>query len=252
MSKLQDLLKCALCDQTFTSAPIVLDCCNVTVCEHHIEENLTTNRKRKLFTCSLCDASHHWTNNKKFAPNKTIEKLLGIEIANEVDLGDIFNKTNEEIENLEVSFQEINNLIKDPKNFIFETISKLKRDVDLRREELKKKIDEISNEMINKLDNYQQECYDNIETIKLEKAKDMVKEIESDLNVWTKDNKRFLLISNDSKRNEIHSKAIKFDTNVFKSLKELKDELMMNQNWIFKENKKVTEEFEKELIQFEG
>ena len=131
MNKLQDLLKCAMCNQTFTSAPILLDCCNVTVCEHHIEENLTTNRKRKLFTCSLCEASHHMTNNKKFAPNKTIEKLLEIEIAKVVDLGDIYNKANNEIENLEVSYQEINGLIKDPKNLIFETVSKLKRNVDL-------------------------------------------------------------------------------------------------------------------------
>ena len=157
MSKLQDLLKCAMCNQAFTGAPILLDCCNVTVCEHHIEENLTTNRKRKRFTCSLCETSHHMTNSKKFAPNKTIEKLLEIEIAEVVDLGDIFNKANEEIENLEVSFQEINDLIKDPKNFIFETISKVKRDVDLRREKLKEKIDEISNKIINKLDNYQKE-----------------------------------------------------------------------------------------------
>ena len=223
MNKLQDLLKCALCDQTFTDTPIVLDCCNVTVCEHHIEENLATNRKRKIFTCSLCEAPHSITNNKKFATNKTLENLLKIEIDKEVDLGDIFNKTNEEIKNLESSSKKLNNLIKDPKNFIFKTISKLKRDIDLKREELKAKIDEISNEMIEKLDNYQKECYENIDKIKLEeKTKDLVKEIESDLDVWTKDNKRMLIVSNDSKRKEIHSKAFQLDTNVFKSLKELK------------------------------
>ena len=100
------------------------------------------------------------TNNKKFAPNKTIENLLELEIAKIVkfgstlvNLGDIFNKANDEIKNLESSSQKSNDLIKDPKNFIFERIAKLKRDVDLRREKLKEKIDEISNQMIEKLDN---------------------------------------------------------------------------------------------------
>ena len=170
-----------------------------------------------------------------------------------VDLGDIFSQTNEEIKKLESSSQELNDLIKDPKNFIFETISEIKKDVDLRREKLKVKIDEISNEMINKLNNFQKECYDNIDKINYEeKTKDLVKEIESNLNEWTKDDKRMLLVSNDSKRKEMHSKAIQLDTKLFSRLKELKEELMISQNWIYKENQKVSKEYEKELIQFEG
>ena len=253
MNKFQDMLKCALCNHTFTGAPIVLDCCNVNVCEHHIEVNVSANNYRKLFTCSLCQASHDMTNNKKFALNKTIENLLKLEIVNEFDFGDIFNKTNDEIKKLESSSKKLNDLIKDPKNFIFETISNLKRDVDLRREKLKEKIDEISNEMIEKLDNYQKECYDNINKIKLEeKTKDQFKEIESSFEEWTKDNKRILLISNDLKRKEIRSKAIELDTKLFNRLKELEEELMMNQNWVYKENEMVKEEFEKELWQFDG
>ena len=261
MNKLQDMLKCAMCNQTFTSAPVVLDCCNVNICEHHVKENVKTNKKRKLFTCSLCEASHHVTNNKKFALNKTIENLLEIELAKMVNLGptlvnlgEIFNKTNEEIKNLEFSSQKSNDLIKDPKNFIFETIAKLKRDVDLRREKLKEKIDEISIKMIDKLDNYQQECYDNIDKINLEeKTKDLVKEIESDLYEWTKDDKRMLIISEDSKRREIHTKAIQLDTKLVSLLKEVKEELMMNREWIYLENENIHfNEYEKELIQFEG
>ena len=116
MNKLQDMLKCAICTQTFNSAPIVLDCCNVNICEHHIKDNSPTNRKRKLFTCSLCEAPHDMTNNKKFALNKTIENLLELEIAKEFDLVDIFKRANDEIKNLEVSSQKLNDLIKDPKN----------------------------------------------------------------------------------------------------------------------------------------
>ena len=253
MNKFQDLLKCAMCNQTFTGAPIVLECCNVNICEHHIEDNSTTNRKRKLFTCSLCEAPHDMTNNKKFALNKTIEKLLEIEIPKCANFGEIFNKTTEEIKNLEFSSQKLNDLIKDPKNFIFETVAKLKRDVDLRREKIKEKLDEISNEMINKLDNYQKECYDNIEKIKIEeKTKDLIKEIESSLEEWTNDNKRMLVVSNDSKRKEIHSKALQLDMNSFKRLNELEEELMMYKVCVYLENEMVERELEKELIQFDG
>ena len=115
----------------------------------------------------------HLTSNKKFSPNKTIEKLLEIEIAKFGNFGDIFYNANNKIKKLESSSQKLNDLIKDPKNFIFETVSKIKRDVDLRREKLKAKIDEISNEMIYWLINFQQECYENIDKIKMEeKTKD--------------------------------------------------------------------------------
>ena len=151
------------------------------------------------------------------------------------NFGEIFNKANEEIKNLESSSKKLNDLIKDPKNYIFETISKVKRDVDLRREKLKEKIDEISNEMINKLDNYQKECYENIDKIKLEeKTKDIFKEIESSLDEWTKEDERILVVSNDSKRKEICSKAIELDTKLFNRLNEFKEELMMNKCWIYK------------------
>ena len=79
MSRLHDILKCAMCKETFTGVPIVLNCCNVTVCESHINDEVKTNKKRKLFTCTLCDTPHEM-NNKKFAPNTTVEQLLEMEV----------------------------------------------------------------------------------------------------------------------------------------------------------------------------
>ena len=172
---------------------------------------------------------------------------------NNAYLGDVYYQANDEIESLETTFNKVKDFINDPKFYIYETISKLKNDVELRRELLKKKIDEISNKMIDKLENYQKECNENINKINIEeKTKDLNKEIESNLDEWTKDNKRMLIVSSDSKRKEIRSKAIEFDIRLFKRLEELNEELMMNQNWIYKENEMVKEEFEKELIQFDG
>ena len=107
--------------------------------------------------------------------------------------------------------------------------------------------------MIQKLDNYQKECYENIENTKLEeRTKEMLKEIQKNLDEWNKEDKSILIVSDDSKRKEIQSKAIEFDTKIFTTFIDLKKDLLMNKNWVYLENKKVTQEFEKELIQFEG
>jgi hypothetical protein len=258
MSKLQDILKCAMCKETFTGVPIVLNCCNVTVCESHVNDEVKTNKKRKIFKCALCDTSHEMIN-KKFAPNKTVEQLLEMEVIKEVEigkvknLGAVYDETNKEIENLEMSFQKINDLIKDPKNFIYEHISSLKNSVDLRKENLKERIDAICGEMIQKLENYQQECYENIEKLNLEQnSRDDLNEIEKHLDEWTRDNKLLLLSSDDEKRKDILFKASEFDKKIFARLNKLENELLMDKVWSHEKNEKVTEEFEKELIQYEG
>jgi hypothetical protein len=259
MSILHDILKCAMCKETFTSAPVILNCCYQTVCESHmVNDEVTKSKKRKLFTCALCDTSHEM-NNKKFVPNKTVQKLLEMELIKEIEigkeknLGAVYDLTNKEIENLELSFHKVNDLIKDPKNFIYERISSLKNSVDLRKEKLKARIDKICGEMIQKLENYQHECFENIKNLNLEKnSRDYLNEVEKHLDEWTRDNKRVLLVSDDAKRNEILNKASELDKKIFAHLNKLENELLMEKVWSHKKNDKVVEEFEKELIQFEG
>jgi hypothetical protein len=189
MSQIQDLLKCAICMDIFTGTPIVLPCCNKTVCEHHIEnlKESATSQKRKRFTCILCETLHDKAKCKKFATNKTIEKLLKIEIADKFsNLGDVYVQTSNQVKSLEDNFCKVNNLIKDPKNFIYEKISDLKRDVDLGKEKLKAEIDEICAEIIEKLDKYQQDCYENIQSLNLEdKFSYFILEAQKYLDEWT-------------------------------------------------------------------
>ena len=76
MNAIEDLLKCAICNQTFEGTPIILSCCESNVCPHHVEEkDDEASNKRNLFTCVLCEKTHEMENSKKFATNKTIEKL---------------------------------------------------------------------------------------------------------------------------------------------------------------------------------
>ena len=249
MNQLEDLLKCAMCKETFNGLPIILSCCQETICHQHLMDKSKSEEKKKKFQCTLCKTFHNIDNNKIFTVNKLAGKLLNLEN----DFGDVYVKAKKEIESLESTLNKVNDFINDPKNYIFETVSKLKRDVDLRREKLKEKIDEISNEMIEKLDSYQKECYENIVNINLEeKTKGMLDEIKKNLEEWTKDDKRILVVSNDSKIKEIHTNAIELDTKLFKLLKDLKIELTMNKVWTYKENENISKEFMKELIQFDG
>jgi hypothetical protein len=254
MSEIQDLLKCALCMEIFTGTPIVLPCCNKTICEHHIEERneSVASKKRKLFTCILCDTSHDKAKCKKFATNETIEKLLKIQIDKLANLGDIYVQTINQLKSLECNFRQVNDLIKDPKNFIYEEISVIKRDVDLRKEDLKQKIDEICTEMIAKLDKYQQECYENIQSLKLvDKSRDALSEVQRNLDEWTKDNNQLLIVSDDSKRKEIQNKVKELDINLFARYETIKEELMMNKVWIYEKSETVVNDYQKELKQFD-
>ena len=112
MSQIRDLLKCAICKEIFTGTPIILPCCYKTVCEHHIEkqDESATSKKRKLFTCILCETSHDMDNCKKFASNETIENLLNIEIDKFANLGDIYVHTNNQVKLLKDNFGKVNNL----------------------------------------------------------------------------------------------------------------------------------------------
>ncbi len=258
MSKLQDLLKCPMCKETFTSSPIILSCCGATVCEHHINvilSSVNTLEAEKLFTCPLCKECYDVDTSKtKFTPNKTVEQLLDMEICKEINLGDVYKTTSNEIESLETSFKELADFVKDPSHFIHEHVSGLRRSVNLRKEKLKAKLDEICSEMNRKLDVYQIECDEHLRHANLEeKTHEIFKECQMNIAEWTKNKKRILLVSSDAKRKEIQSKAIELDTKLFDCLEELEDTILMREDkvWSYLENDKVVKEYEKELILFE-
>ncbi len=198
-------------------------------------------------------ATHHTAKCKKFATNETIEKLLKIEIGDKfANLGDVYLQTTNQLNSLEDNFCKVNDLIKDPKNFIYEKISDLKREIDLRKEKLKAEIDKTCAEMIAKLDEYQQECYENIPSLKLvDASSDALLQAQKYPDEVTKDNNQLLLVSNDSKRKEIQIEAKQLDRNLFVRCENLKEDLMMNKVWAYKERKTSVNDFQRELKQFD-
>jgi hypothetical protein len=255
MDSLKSILNCKICNKLFKGVPLVVSCCGATICSDHIQyktiELLNKSQTIRVFECQLCKCSHNMKN-KRFSINKVVEQMLEIDF-DKLSLGEIYEKANEEYNNLQSSFEKINNLINDPRNFIYEHVYELKRKIDLRREKLKIKIDSICNEMIEKLDIFQKECYENSEILRLkEKNAQLINEVQTNLDKWNVDNKNFLLMIDDSKRKKIQLKAKELDIKLDTRLKELEQELLMYKVWTFKENKDVITKFKKELIQFEG
>ena len=76
-------------------------------------------------------------------------------------------------------------------------------------------------------------------------------EAQKYLDEVTKDNKKLLIVSNDSKRKEIQTKAKQLDIDLFVRCENLKEELMMNKAWFYTESKTVVDDLQKELIQFD-
>jgi hypothetical protein len=254
MENFKLILSCQLCNQLLKGTPINLSCCDATICSEHVQYRtvkVNESKSIQVFECELCQCSHNMRN-KRFPVNKSVEKMLQLKFG-QIYLGEVFENANKEILNLESSLKKISDMVQDPKNFIFEQVSGLRRKVDIRREKIKEKIDNICNKMIQTLDDFQKDCYDNIPDKTLQESnRDLINEVQSKLDEWNANNKHLLLLSKDAKRKEIELKSIELDIKLHEQIKELESKLLMDQTWIYFEDNKFIEELDKELIKFEG
>ena len=248
------ILSCQLCNQFLKGTPITLSCCDATICSEHVQYRtvkVNESKSIQVFECELCQCSHNMKN-KRFVVNKSVEKILQLKFE-QIYLGEVYENANKEILNLESSLKKISDMVQDPKNFIFEHVSELRRQVDIRREKIKEKIDNICVKMIQKLDHFQKDCYDNIPDKTLQESnRDLINEVQSKLDEWNANNKHLLLLSKDAKRKEIELKSIELDIKLHERIKEMESKLLMDQSWIYFEDNKFIEELDKELIKFEG
>jgi len=100
---------------------------------------------------------------------------------NTLKLNQVYEECKVKITDVKNNIQNIENLQKDPENYIFEYYEELKRQVDLRREELKLKLDNCSDEIIQSIESTKENC------IKLSKeSKRLSTEIEESKEDLTK------------------------------------------------------------------
>jgi hypothetical protein len=113
-------------------------------------------KEMNKFECELCKEKH-CIPEKGFAINRRIQNGLDIDL-NSLKLNTVYDKCKKAVTDANNKIQKIEILEKDPENYIFEYFEELKRQVDLRREELKLKLDNCSDDIIKSIESAKENC----------------------------------------------------------------------------------------------
>jgi len=221
---IKEELTCKYCYDIYNS-PITLTCCGDNICKHHIEE-LISNNSSNTFSCPLC-------NNENTNQNFNVNKLIVNLINKELHKYKLNSKHEAVLNNLKKEIKNLEKILNDPENFIYEEINELKRKVDLDREKSKKEIDELAHDLIRQLESYEKqfkaECKKNFG---IEHYKGLVEESKKQLDVFEK------CLSLFSIDNEELEKISKQTENTIQDLqpklKEIQDKLFSNLSITYK------------------
>ncbi len=229
MEQIHETLKCKYCLKTFSSRPIILTCCFQTICFDHITELKSDETKETSFKCKLCDKE---IVENIFPTNTIAEEFMKLKL-NELDFGKDYTESKASCNCLKDLLEEVESTIKDPKNYIYATISKIKNRIDLKREELKLIIDNDCELMINQLNEFEKECNENLITNEVKEKLDKLntnKEIfKIELDKWV-ENLNLLII--DSKRWEmIRSRSVLSFNQMENLLSDFRNDLLMNKEY---------------------
>jgi hypothetical protein len=255
MNDLQELLTCEWCKETLRGTPLILACCNATVCERHVvietssTSSSSSSKKRKIFTCDLCEESHQMDAAKRFAPNKTVAKLIEMQIG-KLKFGEAHEFAKSGCQFLKEKIDKTNEFLSAPHLYLSAYVKNLKHEAEMRRDELKRDIDKLHEEMCRKLDAYESECMSNLSSLQssfrtLEESNDETLDMISE---WRKELN--MLVIDESKWTSIQSKTFFLESQLNGRVDEIKDEVRMNKFWHFKKNAKFIREFGKELKTF--
>jgi chromosome segregation ATPase len=142
---IKEELSCKYCHEIFIN-PMTLPCGD-SICKHHIEE-LTSSNSSNKFICPLCNEE---SSVQSLRVNKFMQSMLEIGL-HEFKINPLLDTL---LKNLKNEAKNLETVLKDPENFIYEQMSELKRQVDLDRENLKSQIDALAEDFIHQLNAYE-------------------------------------------------------------------------------------------------
>ena len=147
IEQLKSLCFCKYCSKLLYNQ-ITLPC-NVTICQDHLKD--LTNSE-----CQFCNKIHP---KDDYKINEISKKILELGV-DSIKMSPLFDECKKVFSEAEEKVDEINIFQKGSENFVYEYFEDIKRDVDLRRENLKAVIDNYSDELIEKINKIQKECMD--------------------------------------------------------------------------------------------
>ena len=136
---------CDLCNKLLVD-PVVMPC-DGTLCKTHLDKLIANDPNEKsTFICEICQEDH-LIPKKGFVVNKRLQKQLRLEL-NALKVSPVFDQCMKEIDDAKENVDKIDFLEKNAENYIYDYFEDVKRQVDIRREDLKFKIDKYSDEII--------------------------------------------------------------------------------------------------------
>ena len=147
IDKIKHLFDCDLCHELLVD-PITLVCGN-NVCKKHIDMPKETTS----FKCGICH-DEHLIPKRGFALNKRMQDGLEIQL-NALKLAPAYDECKVEIQKANENVDKIESLRKNSEIYIYEYFEDIKRQVDIRRENLKNQTDEYSAEVIESIEKSQ-------------------------------------------------------------------------------------------------
>ena len=136
---------CTYCKNIYND-PVFLNCCGNNICKQHIDSILAKKETIEEPACPLCNTE---IQNQTFHINRPLKNLIEKRELHNLKLDPKFENT---LINFKDKIENMEKLEKDPDSIIYESISELKRQVDLDREQLKEKIDQQADEIIKTLE----------------------------------------------------------------------------------------------------
>jgi len=226
VNEVKAFFDCDLCNKLLVD-PVVMACGNF-ICKTHLNKLLTNAQNAKsTFICEICQ-EEHLIPKKGFMVNKRLQKQLRLEL-NALKLSPVFDECMKEIEDAKENVVKIGLLENNAENYIYDYFEDVKRQVDIRREDLKFKIDKYSDEIIKSVE------MDQMNLIKLSKeANKLTTNIEKSRKDLNELISRFdTLEFNDEKFKDIKESVVVVNQEFHKILAEYQDSLIGNKKYTF-------------------
>jgi hypothetical protein len=230
IDQVKNLFDCEQCNQLLVDPVTLL--CGFSVCKRHLDELLeNTPKEMNKFECQLCKKKHSFPEDG-FAINKRIQNALNIKLST-LKLNPVYEECKSEMNEAKINIQMIENLEKNPENYIIEYFEELKRQVDLRREELKLELDNCSDEIIQSIESTRDNC------IKLSKESKMLSTKIEFLKEFS--NEKLTMLINDFDTFEIDNKKFEdirghliiLNGGIARELSEYKDTIIGGKEYTF-------------------
>ena len=149
VDKIKNLFDCDLCNEILAD-PISFVCGN-NVCKKHLDELLKNLPKEtNSFKCEVCH-DEHFVPTKGFAINKRMQQGLEIEF-NTLKLTPAYDECKVEIQKANENVDKIESLMRNSESYVYEYFEDIKRQVDIRRKNLKGEIDKYTEELIQSIE----------------------------------------------------------------------------------------------------